>query len=379
MFSAYDNVVSVILMGSTSRGELSYIKIDGELTIFSDYEFLLITKRKFIKTELSALKNKIHLLEQRFCSNNPLFHIDFSYTTVKRISKFPKILRQYEFTKTARVICGDDLILRFPEVTLKNLDFKNLNEIIFKRLWHILKFIPNRFLHGDLTDQEKIQFNYVLSRNVLDISTIYLPYHKVLLPTYTERVNYIRNNNKILNASEDFDYNFPEFLQNALKGKIEVNFKLPIYEMYEQTIRYYSNLLMFIKNRAGYTFSRKADVDNDYGQLFNEWPVDRHESISLIVLLIKIVRNKKINVASKWLFLKKKAMMTSLLFDIHQSLQFFINGDPRYENYLESSKFKLDLLSIVECQQQPDFIFPQYWLWLRENFSDFWLTYSLSK
>jgi len=377
IFSSYRNIISVNLTGSTSRGELSYMFTDGRLNIFSDYEFLVITRHRFDKDTLINLKHKLRLLEKRFSSGNPLFHIDFCYTTINRISRFPKILRQYEFNRTAKAIYCDNLIPFFPEVNLKNMDFRNLNEIIFKRLWNILKFVPANLLNGELTEREKTIFNYVLSRNALDISTIYLPYKGVLLPAYSERIHYINDHYQTLNAAGDFDKEFPDFLRSALEGKLSLNFNLQPHEMYRKTIGYFSCLIMMIQKHFSNSGCHQEKSGSNYEQLFNEWPVDRHELRTLITLLYRIAMTRGAGHMSQWLFLKKKAVMTSLLFDIHLLLQLHINGSDQYDDYLNSCRQKLYMLQVFNDRKSQDLVYPESWFRLKDNFSGFWSVYML--
>ena len=174
---------AILLLGSAARGELAYAELDGQLEIFSDYELLLVTERRLPARKRQRIATQLAALEREFTQRNPLFHIDVIFRERRRLRTLPRIIFTYELKANGQVLHGEDVRPLLPEVTLANLDLRNANEILVKRLWAILLHTPRRLLRGPLTRLEEMVWGYVLCRNALDLTTVLLPHCGVLLPS----------------------------------------------------------------------------------------------------------------------------------------------------------------------------------------------------
>ena len=171
---------------------------------------------------MDRLEKAYRKLEDSF-SDNPLFHIDFSYIDVKFLRSLPPHLKHYETKKNGVVVYGRDLLHLIPEITLKTLDFKDLNEILIWRLWAMLLYFPKEIALAGKNDTENQNvYKYVLCRNLLDLTTWILPLKNVLLHSFKERYAYLKGNFGELQDSEVIDNRFLKLMEECMIGKFEI-------------------------------------------------------------------------------------------------------------------------------------------------------------
>lgn len=188
-----DNLISVILLGSTARNEISYIKDVEGIDIFSDYEFIIIVKEKIDDKTLKDLKSQILNLEQKFGIKSPLFHVDFGVSTLMKFKFTPRTLWAFEVKDHGVTVFGEDVKKMLPTITIENLDFGNLNELIIVRLWNCLISLNNNFIYNNNSQYEDFVIKFFYSRNILDILTILLPHNNKLIPGYKNRSSFFLN------------------------------------------------------------------------------------------------------------------------------------------------------------------------------------------
>jgi len=239
----WDQVVSVILYGSTSRGELSYID-KGNIDLFSDFELEVVTVNRVPAKIIQGIK--ADLGKDKMGIANPLFHVDISFNTrlgyrIKKI--FDRRIANYEMKETGKVLYGEDLLRSFPRIDVNNLDMGNTNQLILVRLWMQLLFLPPSFPGLQAGAREEQLVKYCLVRNALDVLTIYLPNAGVLLPTYKARLEYIRQHkDKLAGLPEDYG----RFLEECYHAKTTLQFKLPMKEYYARMLEGYLFLLEYL-------------------------------------------------------------------------------------------------------------------------------------
>lgn len=359
ILASSENVVSIIVMGSAARGELGYRTAGDKPVLFSDYEFFVVTKKKFASDEMRMLRNKLKMFENNISHNNPLFKIDFSYTTMKKLPGLRKIVRHYELKRCGEVIYGPDLIHKMPDITLNNLDYRDLNSIVYKRLLNILSHIPED-LRFERSDEKKAStFNYVLARNALDITTVFLPYQGILLPTYRERVQYVLDNQESAPFKKHFSCELADVLRLSLKGKQGLDLDFNTRDLYRKIIKLFRELICFL--RDGESF------------FFNEWPRERHEFLYLHKMFYLINREKGLLIAIPWLFLSKKFSLTQLLLSMHEALVSKLDGGD-FSGHLVSGEREMARLDPLYSAGGADF--ESRWLGHRRELNSFWRRYT---
>jgi len=179
------NILSIIMLGSGSRGELTYSLTDG-LRIYGDYEFLIVTKNRSAKNSAKNLQMRLSELPKKWGVFNPEFHIDFGITTESTLRFLPKTLWTFETKTGGRVVYGRNFISNFPVVTAENNDLGFLQELVFVRLWNIVSNLPDV---GKENREKELTINYLYARNILDVLTILLPHEGVLVCGYAKRMS----------------------------------------------------------------------------------------------------------------------------------------------------------------------------------------------
>ena len=181
---------AVLLGGSMARGELTTVAdpgAPGGVDLLSDIDAAAFTERRdpvrerALAVELSALGHG-H-------GRSPLFHVDAG---VHRLYMKRHTIWTYEFRMGAVTLHGEDVRRLLPRVTARSLDKGNTAQLVLVRLWNQLLHTPFGVVEGRPTDYERLVFTYVTARNMLELPTILLPHHGVLLPGYAVRDAWLR-------------------------------------------------------------------------------------------------------------------------------------------------------------------------------------------
>ena len=182
------NIVSVILIGSAARNELSIeIADDGTVDIFSDIEFLVVVESPPPVSLSLQIKEVCVLLEKELDIRSPLFGFDFGVLTKQRAKITPRTLWTFEVKKFGRTLLGVDVRNLFPDVDLESIDIGNLNELIIVRLWNMFLHLPRNVIEEKGTEYELKIAKIYYARNINDVLTILLPNIGMLIGGYQSR------------------------------------------------------------------------------------------------------------------------------------------------------------------------------------------------
>ncbi|MBC8449713.1 MAG: hypothetical protein H8D78_18430 [Chloroflexi bacterium] len=415
-------LVSVLLLGSAARGELAYADVAGQLQVFSDYELLVVTGRRLPGRERQRIAAQLTELERGFGQRNPLFHLDVIFRERRRLRTLPRIIFTYELKANAQVLRGEDVRHLLPEVTPANLDLRNSNEILLKRLWAILLHTPRRLLRGPLTALEEMVWGYVLCRNALDLTTVLLPHCGVLLPSYGQRVQYLAEHYGQLGLTPRFGEDFPAFLSTCLQERQSLRFSEPLPNRYAKSINYLMEALAFLLDQVNTTtaFREKQEpppprggrtgeggfdttrippspypslkgrgntlssehlppdeslaqrLATDSRRLFNERPISPGEWVNLARLTIDYAKDEGPLAAIRWLCAPRKGLATAGLLAAHQALVAHQAGqDDEAARQLAQSARRLARIAVTPLPLlEGDFA--DRWLTLRRAWGDFW-------
>lgn len=209
-------IYSILLLGSTARGELSYRFDDGKLDIFSDYEFIIVSNKKISNGILSRLDDALENLSTNWDIQSPFFHIDYGIATVRKFKLTPPTFWAFEVKSASIPIFGADARELLKPITLANLDTGNLNELILVRLWNMLLQVNPSIIQGFSETYEEECVKIAYSRNALEVVSIYLPNQSVLLPGYRSRISAFNS----LGGKSPFS-EISELLAKATKQKID--------------------------------------------------------------------------------------------------------------------------------------------------------------
>jgi len=349
-------VLSILLLGSAARGELAYAELDGRLEVFSDYEFLVVTGRRLPARERQCVAERLATLEREFGQRNPLLHIDVIFRERHRLHTLPRIIFTYELKANGQVLHGEDVRPLLPEVTLANLDLRNTNEILIKRLWAMLLHTPRRLLYGPLTRLEEMVWGYVLCRNALDLTTVLLPHCGLLLPSYGERVKHLAEHYDQLGLVSRFGKEFPAFLIACLQERRSLHLSESLPHRYAKVINHVAAALRLLC-------------------LFNEWPISRGEWANLARLYLQYAKADGPLAAGRWLRSPKKGITAAGLLAMHRALIAHQAGqnDEAAEQLALSTRLLGRIAVAPLLSLEGDFA--TRWLAQRRAWGDFWREY----
>ena len=352
---------SIVLLGSTARDELVYRQHEnGQLELFSDFEMLVVWDSPVSNANRQALKQIAHKFEQKIANPNPLFHIDLLPRRYKRLAKLPPLIFTHEMKVNGRVLFGRDVLPAVPTVTLDNLNLRNTNEILFKRLWAIMLHLPKNFVLGGIGSAETNVTTYILCRNALDISTVLLPHKGVLLPSYRQRVAHLQQHPDLLGAD------LTDFLANCLTHRQSLNVHaadLP--QLYQQTIKHLE---------AAITTLLPQPLPNGSRHIFNEWPISRGEILGYTRNSMHHLRSGGLRRTTTWLRAARKGLLTQGLLLAHHALITHFSQNPDQANRLlhESIAILAQLSTQKPRNPTTSQPFPRHWLTLRQLWGNIW-------
>lgn len=243
-----DNVMLVVLFGSTSRGELTYeTTSNSHIELFSDYEFLIVTDGNISQSDLADLTQDFSENKARWEITNPLFHIEFMHNTPSKLRLKRHLVRNipsFEIYETGLVIFGEDGVWNryIAKITPKDINLGATNELIIERLWRQLEWVwePESIHTGQIRSDRT---TYFTARNALDILTIFLPNTGTLIPGYRRRHEYFIEHcevNQLLPPS------LGPFLQECLDAKQKLQISKPLHYYYEGMLIGYASLLKWL-------------------------------------------------------------------------------------------------------------------------------------
>jgi hypothetical protein len=189
---------SVVLIGSASRGELTWFRSHSRIKLIGDVEFVVFTsitrKRQIVDLVTHFIKN----YNSKDWGEVDKFEIDFGVVTPISVKLLVRSIWLFECQKSGVVIFGKkDPFGKVSKVTIENIDFRSVDYLIMVRLWNVLKSLSS-------VDLEAIKNDEVYLRNILDGLTIYLPRLGILSCGYHNRLesmlkvgdadNFIRRN-----------------------------------------------------------------------------------------------------------------------------------------------------------------------------------------
>ena len=370
-------VESVILTGSTSRGELSYQITEEGLSLYSDYEFMVIARTSVDPEDEIRLTRCFKDLEGNL-SNNPLFHIDFSYINMERLKNLPFHLKHYETKKNGVAIYGRNLIHLIPSVNLGSLDFKDLHKILIWRLWALLLYLPRHMVGGrDMTDSQVKSYQYVLCRNMLDILTWILPLKGVLLPSFRQRADYL--NAKLASLRDDILVNeeFAEFIKECMVGKFEIQFCGNVTGLYTKVISYFLKAREYLFNSKGFRSTIITDQTHISQKLWSSFFHDssyrtKGREIKFILKNFSHVETMRV---IPWIVRGKFSLMLEFLYMMHLAFVYHLKDSVEAFDCLNNCRIILRKLNIRKTSSHDYDGFSPSWLLLRRLFADFMMDY----
>lgn len=212
--------VSVLLHGSTARGELTWWRDEeGQVRLGSDMEMYVVHRdpieasaRARADQALSALADEVN------AGGPPLFHVDVGFYTPGALGGHEPTFRCWDTRATGRVLLGDDVRELLPDLGPADIDLRQLNEVPIHRLWEMAFRVPAALVRGERCDDPP--FAAVCARQALDLTTWLLPHAGILVPTFARRNAAWRERFAELRLAGYFAPESAELLDECLEAKL---------------------------------------------------------------------------------------------------------------------------------------------------------------
>jgi len=366
------SLISIVLTGSGARGELTW-RTDREarLVMYSDLEFYVYVQRRPSPAVRKQLARAVDCLQAPLTARCPFFHIDYSIAPVShRAGKMRKFIN-FESKATGKIIFGTDMLSRMPAIDSSNLNFRELNEILLHRLWSLLLYLPASFVK-DFGDAPN--FSYIISRNVLDITTWLLPYeHSQLIAGFKNRLDFMRANWERLGFKPFFTENDLEFLDACYTGKMHVSFTGSTRELYNKAVQLFITAARYMlhKNRCS---ASKSGFQNDLarhaGALFQAQGAKRQAEDAFMLIRSRACLNPVR--ALRWIRRNKKGLLVNFCFYMHRANIASQQHHTEGMKFLDNASECLDLLYpfATNTGSAPN-EYAAHWLQLRKRFVDY--------
>lgn len=318
-----DNLISLMLVGSAARGELTFTHTD-RLEVLSDYEFIAVVKSRHAVAE-HALDRAIEETIRTFGFQNHLFHVDYALRTPRQLQRLSHTLFTFEAKQTALTLFGSDFTHLMPVVTLQDINRADLREIIIHRLAAMANALDPALYLGGANSEQIDQFRYSLCRNALDILTLVLPYSGNLIATFRRRLDALHN------AAQEpyspyFDDEFVPFMEECLQGKLALTYSRPVLDLYERVLRYLLATLRYVTGMPPEADLQTTleGVEKASGSLFD----GNGRTIRYIYeSYVFVVKARAPVTKIRWLFVNKRKKALSALFHLHFATLSRMKGD----------------------------------------------------
>lgn len=252
----FEGEISILLLGSLSRGEGSWKTIDGVDTIVSDIEFLTLVPIGFSKYHRL---NEVFEIAKKTCfpdQKSSLFHIDNGIGSGGYdMSGLERKLITYDANVFGYTVVGKDYKNTLPKVTYRNINMLDIWEVLVHRVFSVL------YWGKPLKDAGKYEeYRYNLAKNSLDLMVVLLVNNNQLISGFANRLETIKKLNIKKELKQYFEYCL------SIKLSLSCEYSYTIDEMEDLFIRiveqqdhdfgchlsnYFCNIKSIVRRRMG--------------------------------------------------------------------------------------------------------------------------------
>ena len=182
---AFGGALSLILLGSLSRGEATWTS-DGGLRLLSDIEYFTVYPQgfnafgEFEKFSQEAAKAVFGE------GNSALFHIDNTFVLQDNLPKMERKLLTYDAKQIGKTVVGQDRVQCLPDIDAENINFCDIKDILTHRAFSMLYYGLPFKRSGQITE-----YRYCLAKNSLDLMTVMLLSNGLLASGFINRLKLV--------------------------------------------------------------------------------------------------------------------------------------------------------------------------------------------
>ncbi|GEM_PF-2851613 len=335
--------LGILLVGSSARGEFCWSGNIDAPVFYSDVEFIVVVDRSDLK-----FKKKFH--DEINKLNNSLsfgirFKVDYVINTWSGIKKADKKIFIFDSKNKGIDLGSESVVSVLPEVTIKNINFSELNDILLHRMKAVIADIPESVFRGEGISSELCMS---ISKNALDSTTWLFPYEaEQLLSGFKERLEVWEAKKNQLKLFDFFDESQLLFLMNCDAMRSRVAPLRKDVELLNQYVELYDGALAYCKARNNIGIDVNIDSPNASRKIFWEYNPRRRVKEAYLILrnfksfgYINIFRN---------IFFPRKGRQASFCFSMIKALAAYMNGNAGvFVKEVDASHKKLKLIMNVQ-------------------------------
>ena len=261
----FEGKLSVMLLGSLSRGEATWVK-DGENDkMLSDIEYFTIYPEGFAAFDeyneiCERAKNEAFGNQK-----SSLFHIDNTFVRRGALPNMERKLITYDAKCMGKTVVGEDCVKFLPEITVENINLFDIKDILTHRVFYVL------YYGKEMREKNKEdEYKYLLAKNSLDLMTVILVERGILASGFIKRYEIIKTLDisaewkdyfgycLSLKLSEDSEYSYTvkdmEGIFIEIVKKLAKSFKIPLKNIVLNKKRVARRLMGMAKRALKYRF-----------------------------------------------------------------------------------------------------------------------------
>ena len=358
--------VGVLLVGSASRGELSWEILNDEFHVFSDIEFLVAVEDKS-SINKNAIFDNVKSIEKEV-NLGVFFHIDYTFIEWESLKYLDTKFFVFESKKCGIDFFDEKIVSRLPDVNKDNLYWKELNEVLVHRLTSMLHAIPGPEILKEMcmVEQQKLSLN--IAKNTLDVTTWLHPYESNELKAgHGNRLSSWQVDEfSQLKLSEYFTENDLLYMRQCLELRKKPSTSSNPLNMLHKTMHIYKKSIMYMMNMNKLDDETELEEFRVCVKLFDEYRF--RQRVSQAISITKNIQRLGYRNYIRNLFGNRRCIATNICMELLYSLLDECNSG----NGLDRVSRARDILSrvtLVATNESKSF--EQAWTDVRDCFKQY--------
>ena len=182
-----DGKLSILLLGSLSRGEGTWQPTDKGARFLSDIEYFTVYPDGFDGLDAFTDFAKEVQREVFVDQDSSLFHIDNTFVRRESLPRMERKLLTYDAARMGKTVVGEDCVPLLPAITVENINLCDIRDILTHRVFSVLYYGLPMKREGDLEG-----YRYSLAKNSLDLMTVLLVSHGLLESGFIRRLELVK-------------------------------------------------------------------------------------------------------------------------------------------------------------------------------------------
>lgn len=182
-----DGKLSVILLGSLSRGEGTWQPTDTGARLLSDIEYFTVYPDGFEGLADFTAYSQMVQSEVFADQDSSLFHIDNTFVRRESLPRMERKLLTYDAARMGKTVVGEDCVSLLPAITVENINLCDIRDILTHRIFSVLYYGLPMKKAGDAEG-----YRYSLAKNSLDLMTVLLVSHGLLESGFIRRLELVK-------------------------------------------------------------------------------------------------------------------------------------------------------------------------------------------